>query len=97
MCRVVYSVDKLYFWSFPVVLCCTLGIERHLFSPKLNARQNRVKVLQNDFIKDYFQNKYFVFEIFFFILLFAYIGVWVACNGGRVQFDVVTENFQKRG
>jgi len=56
-------------------LCCTLGIERHLFSPKLNARQNRVKVLQNDFIKDYFQNKYFVFEIFFFILLFAYIGV----------------------
>jgi len=55
MCRVVYYVDKLYFLSFSVALCCTLGIERHLFSPKLNARQNRVKVLQNDFF--YFQNR----------------------------------------
>ena len=49
MCRMVYYVDKLYFLSIPVVLCCTPGIERHLFSAKLNARQNRVKVLQNDF------------------------------------------------
>jgi len=41
--------QALFFLSFPGVLCCTLGIERHVFSPKLNVHQNRVKVFQNDF------------------------------------------------
>ena len=55
--RVVYYVNKLYFWSFPVVLCCMLGIERNL-SPHLSQTECTPKQSKR-FTKwfFYFQNK----------------------------------------